>query len=82
MAQFGYRVHTISGRSLQEITSNDLETIASKLTLNDINKILYRCEAEELNDMFGEGCYDIPGHGTMPYCGIQGMYFNSKCKAF
>ncbi|XP_032118807.1 glycogen debranching enzyme isoform X4 [Sapajus apella] len=46
-------------------------SIASKLTLAELNQILYRCESEEQED--GGGCYDIPNWSTLKYAGLQGL---------
>ena len=41
----------------------------------DLNFILYRCEAEELDSSAGkDGVYDIPGHGKLVYAGLQGWW--------
>ncbi|KAI8324294.1 glycogen debranching enzyme [Martensiomyces pterosporus] len=45
----------------------------SRLGLDALNAVLYRCDAEE-RDTIGEGTYDVPGLGPLPYCGIQGWY--------
>nr|XP_060477312.1 glycogen debranching enzyme [Panthera onca] len=45
--------------------------IASKLTLAELNQVLYRCEAEEQED--GGGCYDIPNWSSLKYAGLQGL---------
>lgn len=45
-------------------------SIASKLTLADLNQVLYRCESEERED--GGGCYDIPRWSPLKYAGLQG----------
>lgn len=44
--------------------------VMSKLTLADMNIMLFRCEAEEQED--GGGCYSIPGWESLKYAGIQG----------
>ncbi|KAM8930067.1 glycogen debranching enzyme isoform 1-T1 [Pelodytes ibericus] len=48
-----------------------LETIASKLSLADLNQVLYRCDAEEQED--GGGCYNIPNWTPLKYAGLQGL---------
>ncbi|XP_068096067.1 glycogen debranching enzyme isoform X1 [Hyperolius riggenbachi] len=45
--------------------------IAAKLTLADLNQVLYRCEAEEQED--GGGCYNIPNWKPLKYAGLQGL---------
>lgn len=42
----------------------------SKLTLADLNYLLFRCDTEEQED--GGGCYSIPGWETLKYAGLQG----------
>ncbi|PVH97782.1 glycoside hydrolase family 133 protein [Periconia macrospinosa] len=43
--------------------------------LTDLNIILYRCDPEErdLSDN-KDGTYNIPGHGTLVYAGLQGWW--------
>lgn len=43
----------------------------SKLTLADMNILLFRCDAEEKED--GGGCYNIPVWTTLKYGGLQGL---------
>uniref|UniRef100_A0A4W6G5N0 Glycogen debranching enzyme n=1 Tax=Lates calcarifer TaxID=8187 RepID=A0A4W6G5N0_LATCA len=45
--------------------------LMSKLTLADLNVLLFRCDAEEQED--GGGCYSIPGWETFKYAGLQGL---------
>jgi glycogen debranching enzyme len=47
----------------------------SQLNLIDLNFLMYRCEAEELDSNGGrDGTYDIPGHGKLVYAGFQGWW--------
>ena len=51
----------------------ELEGIVSRLTLEDLNRALYRCDGEERDESKGAcGAYDIPNFGPMVYCGLQG----------
>lgn len=45
----------------------DLQEIKEKLTLADLNKILYCCDGEE------SGVYKVPNFSPFVYCGLQGM---------
>lgn len=47
-----------------------LHRLMSKLTLADLNVLLFRCESEEQED--SGGCYSIPGWETLKYAGLQG----------
>ncbi|KAI0854283.1 glycoside hydrolase family 13 protein [Daldinia vernicosa] len=56
------------------VTSGAKEAMAG-LDLVDLNFLLYRCEAEELDGSGGkDGTYDIPGHGKIVYAGLQGWW--------
>ncbi|KAK2628285.1 hypothetical protein QTJ16_002931 [Diplocarpon rosae] len=45
------------------------------LDLIDLNFLLYRCEAEELDSSDGkDGVYEIRGHGKLVYAGLQGFW--------
>ncbi|KAK2612738.1 bifunctional 4-alpha-glucanotransferase/amylo-alpha-1,6-glucosidase [Conoideocrella luteorostrata] len=47
----------------------------SRLNLVDLNFLMYKCEAEELDSSSGQdGTYDIPGHGKLVYAGLQGWW--------
>ncbi|XP_016085260.1 glycogen debranching enzyme-like [Sinocyclocheilus grahami] len=43
----------------------------SKLTLAELNVLLFRCDAEEQED--GGGCYNIPSWMPLKYGGLQGF---------
>lgn len=38
----------------------------------DVNIVVFRAGGEELNTT-GDNVYDVPGYGSLPYCGIQGF---------
>lgn len=44
-----------------------------ELTLADLNRVLYRCHQEEQDEGFGFGAYNVPDHGDLVYCGLQGI---------
>ncbi len=43
-------------------------TLVNLLSLNDLNRVLYRCAAEENNSI-----YHVPEHGPLVYAGLQGI---------
>ncbi|XP_037642885.1 glycogen debranching enzyme isoform X3 [Sebastes umbrosus] len=54
-----------------EALQKPLAQLMSKLTLADLNVLLFRCDAEEQED--GGGCYSIPGWESFKYAGLQGL---------
>ncbi|KAE8388292.1 glucanotransferase domain of glycogen debranching enzyme-domain-containing protein [Aspergillus alliaceus] len=47
----------------------------SKLSLLDLNFVLYRCDAEERDSSDGQdGVYAIPNHAPLVYAGLQGWW--------
>ena len=45
------------------------------LDLADLNFLLYRCDTEEREASGGaDGCYNVPGHGSLIYAGLQGWW--------
>lgn len=72
LGQFGYRMKTFSARNIDEIKSNDIEGIIVLMSLNDLNRVLCRCDGEEQADGKGWGAYGLSNYGGMTYSGLQG----------
>lgn len=47
------------------------QSLMSKLSLAELNVVLFRCDTEEQED--GGGCYNIPSWMALKYGGLQGM---------
>ncbi|KAK7944591.1 hypothetical protein WMY93_000319 [Mugilogobius chulae] len=73
LSQFSpkYRRGSTADDNPPEVLQKPLSQIMSKLTLADMNVLLFRCEAEEQED--GGGCYSIPGWESFKYAGLQGL---------
>ncbi|XP_031163660.1 glycogen debranching enzyme-like isoform X1 [Sander lucioperca] len=66
-----YQTGSLAEHSTPSILTEPLRIIMSKLTLADMNILLYRCDAEERED--GGGCYNIPSWLPLNYGGLQGL---------
>ncbi|XP_040922154.1 glycogen debranching enzyme-like isoform X2 [Toxotes jaculatrix] len=66
-----YQTGSLAEHSTPSILTKPLMIIMSRLTLADMNMLLYRCDAEERAD--GGGCYNIPSWLPLNYGGLQGM---------
>ncbi|CAH1775348.1 unnamed protein product [Owenia fusiformis] len=74
LTQFGFRMRSYSGSNLQQTQRDtDFKSIISRMSLSDLNRVMYRCDAEEKDDGKGFAVYDIPKYGPLVYCGIQGV---------
>jgi len=54
------------------IQGAQLESYITSLSLNDLNRILFRCDGEERDDGKGFGAYNLAFYGDTKYCGLQG----------
>ncbi|XP_056155875.1 glycogen debranching enzyme-like isoform X1 [Lampris incognitus] len=66
-----YRTGSLADNNAPAILTAPLETVMSKLSLADMNMLLYRCDAEERED--GGGCYNVPSWQPLKYGGLQGL---------
>jgi len=72
LSQFGYRMKTFSARRMSVIQGAQLESYITSLSLNDLNRILFRCDGEEQDDGKKFGAYNLAFYGDLKYCGLQG----------
>ncbi|CAF3932255.1 unnamed protein product [Rotaria sordida] len=54
-------------------STSQFNKIINKLTLIDLERIIYRTSIEEKSDGKGFDCYIIPDYGILNYCGLQGQ---------
>ncbi|PBP17319.1 glycogen debranching enzyme [Diplocarpon rosae] len=60
---------------LDSYVTSGAKAVFADLDLIDLNFLLYRCEAEELDSSDGkDGVYEINGHGKLVYAGLQGFW--------
>ncbi|RKP13656.1 glucanotransferase domain of glycogen debranching enzyme-domain-containing protein, partial [Piptocephalis cylindrospora] len=52
--------------------AHGLEEAVSRLNLDELNVLLYRCDAEERDVTGNNGAYVVDGVGQLPYCGFEG----------
>ncbi|KAM8838506.1 glycogen debranching enzyme isoform 2-T4 [Synchiropus picturatus] len=73
LSQFSpkYKKGSVADDNPPEALLKPLAQLMSKLTLADMNILLFRCNSEEKED--GGGCYDIPGWESFKYAGLQGL---------
>ncbi|XP_042353402.1 LOW QUALITY PROTEIN: glycogen debranching enzyme-like [Plectropomus leopardus] len=73
LSQFSpkYRKGSVADDKPPEALQKPLAQLISKLTLADLNILLFRCDSEEQED--GGGCYSIPGWESLKYAGLQGL---------
>lgn len=60
---------------LDKFVTSGAQEAFSKVSLTDLNAILYRADSEERASSNGsDGAYTIPGFGPLVYCGLQGWW--------
>lgn len=63
------------GESLAQFVTSDADEAFASTNLADLNLILYRCESEERDSSNNQdGCYNVPGFGSLVYAGLQGWW--------
>ena len=60
---------TYKSVNIPEVDLDGLE-----IGLTEMNQILFSSEKEENSNSPGNGCYDIPNYGKLPYSGFGGIY--------
>ncbi|KAG9338439.1 hypothetical protein JZ751_025843 [Albula glossodonta] len=66
-----YKSGSLPDSEAPAILKKSLTSIMSRLTLADMNVLLFRCDTEEQED--GGGCYSIPSWMPLKYGGLQGF---------
>lgn len=52
---------------------SNLRLIIDDISLVDLNRLLFRCEAEETSEDPRGGSYDVPNFGKLCYCGFESI---------
>nr|KAG5710257.1 hypothetical protein BaRGS_008973 [Batillaria attramentaria] len=75
LGQFGYMMRSYSGNTTFDDTwdKSNYRAVVSRLTLGDLNRVMYRVDQEERDDNFGFSTYNIPNHGNLCYSGLRGV---------
>ncbi|TRY95818.1 hypothetical protein DNTS_022038 [Danionella cerebrum] len=73
LSQFNrlYKSGSLADSNVPGILKIALEFLISKLTLAELNVLLFCCDAEEQED--GGGCYNVPSWMPLKYGGLQGF---------
>ncbi|XP_021468712.2 glycogen debranching enzyme isoform X2 [Oncorhynchus mykiss] len=66
-----YKLGSLPDQHTPTILETPLAQIMSKLTLADMNMLLFRCDSEEQEE--GGGCYNIPSWTSFKYGGLQAL---------
>ena len=62
--------------TIDDLVRSGADEAMSSLSLVDLNAVLYRCEGEERDLSNGkDGAYNVPGYGSLIYCGLEGWIF-------
>ncbi|GAB1601007.1 glycogen debranching enzyme-like isoform X1 [Argonauta hians] len=77
--EFGYLMRTYSNRTLSDKQPTNFTDIVNQLDFDSLNRVMYRVGEEDINDGFNMSSYDIPGHGHLNYCGLQGISHLLDC---
>ncbi|KAJ1969010.1 bifunctional 4-alpha-glucanotransferase/amylo-alpha-1,6-glucosidase, partial [Dimargaris xerosporica] len=62
-----------TNQDLDALIRTGADDAVADLDLLALNTVLYRCDAEERDIEAANGTYNIPGVGSLPYCGLQGF---------
>ncbi|KAF9940651.1 hypothetical protein BGZ67_007146 [Mortierella alpina] len=58
--------------NIEELVKTIPDTVFRQLGWVELNIALYRCDGEEQDLTPGNGVYNIPNHGALVYCGLEG----------
>ncbi|KAI8596660.1 glycogen debranching enzyme [Dissophora ornata] len=58
--------------NIEELVKNISSSVFGSIGWVELNIVLYRCDGEEQDLTPGNGVYNIPNHGPLVYCGLEG----------
>ncbi|KAG0242510.1 family 13 glycoside hydrolase [Mortierella sp. GBAus27b] len=58
--------------NVEELVKTIPDSVFGGVGWEELNVVLYRCDGEEQDVTPGNGVYNIPGHGSLVYCGLEG----------
>ena len=66
-------IHQLTKTSAKDEETKDTEKFICKMSLEELNVLLFRCSEEETGEQILSDVYNIPEYGSLIYAGLQGF---------